>query len=246
MRSPVDDPALGTAERALECAVGSVVEEVIFSVAIQRDESAVGKVECPRRTVLVLFLILPAVLWPRPFGEFGAVERCLFDAVRGEIGDEEGFAAVLGDERETVCAGEAGAPLVQQFSLARVDEDVVCRVIGEQDEVTFLGTDDAVAVFDGRFFSQLTPLRNPAVAEITLSESGLLCADDVGKHQRRCGCGEEAASRKGGLMCHLKRCGGVCTDRLSRCSIGKRRGHRWCRLPRHDSFGRWVGLEAGR
>ncbi len=121
------------------------------------------------------------MLWPRPLGEFGAVERCLFDTVGGEIGDEEGFASVLGDERETVCAGEAGAPLGHQFSLARVDDDVVCRVIGEQDEVTFLGADDAVTVFDGRIFSQLAPLRNPAVAEITLSENGLLGADDVGK-----------------------------------------------------------------
>lgn len=62
MRPPVDDASLRAAEDLLEFPVGSVVENVIASIAIEHEELAVGQVQGPGGTVFVGLGIFARVL----------------------------------------------------------------------------------------------------------------------------------------------------------------------------------------
>ena len=88
----------------------------------------------------------------------------------GEVGEEEDFAGAFGDEGEAVGAGKPGAPFVHEPALAVVDDDVVGRVIREQNDVAGAVAGEAVAVFDGRGGVEHAPAGDDAVTEIALAE----------------------------------------------------------------------------
>ena len=170
VRAPVGDAALGAAEDAPEFSVGAVMEDVIFAVAIEDVELAVGQVQRPGRTIFLFLPVFSGGLRPTPLVERRAVERGFDDTMGREVGDEEDLAGAFSDEREAVGAGKLGAPFVHEPAPAVVDDHVIGRVIREQNDVAGAVAGEAMAVFDGRRGVEHAPAGDDAVTEIALAE----------------------------------------------------------------------------
>ncbi|WP_165788717.1 hypothetical protein [Rubritalea profundi] len=88
---------------------------------------------------------------------------------------------------------------MEQLTVRVVDDDVVLHFISEQDDVTFTGADDAVAVLDWRLGAEDSPIWNQTVFEIALAEDGFLSTENGGEGCSCRGGGEEVTARKGAL-----------------------------------------------
>ena len=192
MGPPVDDAAFGSPKDLFELPVGPVVENVIASIAIEDEELAVGQVQGPGRTVFVGLGILAGILRQRPFLKDLAVWSGLDDLMPLEVGQVEHLPSGLGHQREAVGSGKLRAPFVDQPPFSVVHDDVVLRLIGEEEDVPLTVDDESMAVIDRRLRTQIPPSGNHPVAETPVPENGGLSSQNVWKPEG-CDRGERSA-----------------------------------------------------
>ena len=87
-----------------------------------------------------------------------------------EVRQVEYLAAAFGHQRETVSPGELRAPLVDQPPLPVVHDDVVLRLVGEEEDVPLAVNDEPMAVIDRRGRPEIPPSGNHPVAERPMTQ----------------------------------------------------------------------------
>lgn len=143
-----------------------------LAVAVHHEKSTIRRERHVGRLIFFRLGIFAARLRIVPGAQHLAVQRQLVDLMAAVVRHVEDFLAILHGQREAVRAGVFRAPLAQQLPRLVIDDDVVLRVVRQQEDPPVLHLHHRMAILHRGFRIQHAPVRDHLPLVLPLAEHG--------------------------------------------------------------------------